>query len=102
MPLFTNILHNLQKENKDSVIPDDLVQINKTDCVEFKEATSNTIRATLNVIVAFPVSMPVDRRISIFRYCEEIISILRMLEDIIEDYHCCWTCLLMGDKPFCP
>ena len=77
--VFFNIMYNLKNEDKDFLVLDDLLQIYKLDYMEyseFQEAIFNTIRDTLNVIVACLVSMPAEERASMFRYCEEIISTL--------------------------
>ena len=98
--LFIKVMHNLRKEKKDSVIPDYLIQVYMLDWEEFQdfqEAMSNTVKATLNVIVACQVSIPPEERNTIFRSCKEMISILRKLEDLIKDYHFWWMCLYLEE-----
>ena len=84
-------MHNLKTVNNDGVAPGGSVQEHKVDCEackSFNNATCQNIRNTLPLIVTCPVHLFVEAEILIFRYSEEIISILRRFEDFNEDCHC--------------
>ena len=57
--------------------------------LSFHDALTATISAILNVIVMCPFHMPAEHKIDMFHYCEEVINILRKLENLREVYHCC-------------
>ena len=71
--------YNLKEDNQTSAPLDGLIQVHKPDCQEFNElheAIHHTTRITLSLLKAFPVPIPAEERITIFR-CWEIISILK-------------------------
>ena len=75
-----HIMHNLKKKHNEAVTPDNLVEFHEPYCEdirEFWETIAAMIRAVLNTIVMCPVHVLAEQRISIFYYCEKVISMLR-------------------------